>query len=132
MGRFLGFALRFDSFDGRGQCVKRKSLSLFLSSVYHPCHDTPHEKFINTLSSILHRIQKIHRLSLALTSMPDWADVIAMNSMQFLDPMPPPHGNTCGSNLLSLYLSHKLRVENTFHMHQPIALTPTSKAVIRP
>ena len=90
MGRFLGLTLRFDSFDGRGQCVKRKSLSLFLPSVYHPCHDTPHEKFINTLSSILHRIQKIHRLSLALTSMPGWADVIAMNSMQFLDPMPPP------------------------------------------
>jgi hypothetical protein len=132
MGRFLGLTLRFDSFDGRRQCVKRKSLSLFLPSVYHPCHDTPHEKFINTLSSILHRIQKIHRLSLALTSMPGWADVIAMNSMQFLDPMPPPHHNTRGSNLLSLYLSHKLWVENTFHMHQPIALTPTSKMVIRP
>jgi hypothetical protein len=49
-----------------------------------------------------------------------------------LGPYAPPHHNTRGSNLLSLYLSHKLRVENTFHMHQPIALTPTSKMVIRP
>ena len=38
--------------------MRGKSLSIFLSSVYHPCHDIPHEQFIETLNSLLHTVPR--------------------------------------------------------------------------
>jgi hypothetical protein len=54
-GRFIGLTLKFDCFDSHGKRVHGKSLSIFLSSVYHPCHDIPHEQFIETLNSLLQK-----------------------------------------------------------------------------
>ena len=38
--------------------LKGKLMSIFLASVYHPCHDIPHEKFIKTLNSLLQLVLK--------------------------------------------------------------------------
>jgi hypothetical protein len=57
-GRFIGLNLKFNCFDSLGRQVKRKSLSLFLASVYHPCHDAPHKQFLKTLSLILQKVPK--------------------------------------------------------------------------
>ncbi len=41
-GQFIGLNLKFDCFNSSGKRIKGKSLYIFLASVYHPCHDTPH------------------------------------------------------------------------------------------
>ena len=113
-GRFIGLNLKFDCFDSRGWRVKGKSLSLFLASIYHPCHDIPHEQFLETLGSLLHLVPKKSKLIIG-------ADINAKVGRRdceefkvVLGPHGPTRRNTCGSNLLSLYLSHQLRIENTF------------------
>jgi hypothetical protein len=113
-GQFIGLNLKFDCFDSLGRQVKGKLLSLFLASVYHPCHDAPHEQLLKTLSLILQQVPKISKLIIG-------ADINAKVGRQdgedfkaVLGPHGPPCCNTRGSNLLSLYLSHELRVENTF------------------
>jgi hypothetical protein len=57
-GQFIGLNLKFDCFDSLGRRVKGKSLSLFLASIYHPCHNAPHKQFLETLSSILQKSPK--------------------------------------------------------------------------
>jgi hypothetical protein len=52
-GRFIGFPLKFECRDHQGRKVKGKSLNIYLVSVYHPCHDIPHEELIETLNSLL-------------------------------------------------------------------------------
>ncbi len=52
-GQFIGLNLKFDCLNSSGKQIKGKSLSIFLVSVYHPCHDTPHEQFNEHLTSIL-------------------------------------------------------------------------------
>jgi hypothetical protein len=61
-GRFISLNLKFDCFDSLGRQVKGKSLSLFLTSVYHPCHDAPHEQFLETLSSTLQQVPNNSKL----------------------------------------------------------------------
>jgi hypothetical protein len=94
--------------------VKRKSLNLLLASVYHPCHDIPHEAFIKHLQSILECVPPHAQLILG-------ADVNAKLRCRDSDelaaalgPHGPPRRNACSSNLLALYHSHNLQVENTF------------------
>jgi hypothetical protein len=89
-------------------------ISLFLASVYHPCHDAPHEQFLKTLSSILHKVPLNSNLIIS-------AKINAKVGQQECEEFKPvlgPHGlqrcNTRGFNLLSLYLSHELCIENTF------------------
>jgi hypothetical protein len=113
-GQFIGLNLKFDCFNSFGRRVKGKSLSIFLASVYHPCHDASHEQFLKHLTSILQRVPKTSKLIIG-------ADINAKvgrrNCEEFkvvLGPHDPPRHNTPGSNLLSIYLSHKLRVKNTF------------------
>jgi hypothetical protein len=55
VGRFIGLTLKFDSVNSHGKKVRGKSLTILLSSVYHPCHDLLHEHFIETLNSLLHK-----------------------------------------------------------------------------
>lgn len=106
--------LKFDCFNSRGRQVKGKSLSLFLASTYHPCHDVPHEQFLETLNSILQQVPQNSNLIIG-------ADINAKVGCQDCDefkavlgPHGPPQRNTHGSNLLSLYLSHEIHIENTF------------------
>ena len=113
-GRFIGLNLKFDCFDSHGRRVKGKSISIFLASVYHPCHDIPHEKFIETLNSLLQLVPNSSKLIIG-------ADINAKVGKRdceefkaVLGPHGPDRRNTRGSNLLSLYLSHELRIENTF------------------
>ena len=47
-GQFIGLNLEFDSFDSPGRQVKGTLCSLFLASVYHPCHNAPHKQFLET------------------------------------------------------------------------------------
>jgi hypothetical protein len=89
-------------------------MSIFLASIYHPCHDIPHEKFIETLNSLLQLVPKNSKIIIG-------ADINAKVGKRdceefkaVLGPHGPSRRNTRGSNLLSLYLSHELRVENTF------------------
>ena len=113
-GRFIGLNLKFDCFDSKGRRVKGKSLSLFLASIYHPCHDAPHEQFLETLTSIL---QNVPRNSNLIIGADINAKVGHRDCEEFkavLGPHGPPQRNTRGSNLLSLYLFHELRIENTF------------------
>ena len=58
----IGLNLRFDWFYSFGKRIKGKSLSIFLASVYHPCHDTPHEQFNEHLTSILLKVPKNSKL----------------------------------------------------------------------
>jgi hypothetical protein len=58
VGQFIGLNLKFDCFDSLRRRVKGKSLSLFLASIYHPCHNAPHEQFLETLSSIFQKVPK--------------------------------------------------------------------------
>jgi hypothetical protein len=113
-GRFIGLTLKFDCFDSHGKRVRGKSLSIFLSSVYHPCHDILHEQFIETLNSLLHKVPKNSHIIIG-------ADINAKIGRRDNDDLSAalgPHGprrrNTQGSNLLDLYLSRELRVKNTF------------------
>ena len=89
-------------------------MSIFLASVYHPCHDTPHEIFIETLNSLLQLVPKSSKIIIG-------ADInakVGKRDCEEFKAVLGPHGpagrNTRGSNLLSLYLSHELRIENTF------------------
>jgi hypothetical protein len=52
-GRFIGIPLKFKCRDHRGRKIKGKLLNICLASVYHPCHDTPHEEFNKVLNSLL-------------------------------------------------------------------------------
>jgi len=113
-GRFIGLNLKFDCFDSHGRRVKGKTMSLFLASVYHPCHDTPHEKFTETLNFLLQLVPKNSKIIIG-------ADInakVGKRDCEEFKAVLGPHGpairNTRGSNLLNLYLSHELRVENTF------------------
>ena len=89
-------------------------LLLFLASVYHPCHDAPHKQFLKTLSLILPKVPQNSNLIIG-------ANINAKVGRQDCEEFRPVLGsyglqrcNTRGSNLLSLYLSHELHVENTF------------------
>jgi hypothetical protein len=55
-GRFIGIPFKFECCDHQGWKVKGQSLNIYLVSVYHPCHDIPHEEFIKTLNSLLQRM----------------------------------------------------------------------------
>ncbi len=62
-GCFIGILLKFKCCDHQGRKVKGKSLNIYLISVYHPCHDIPHEEFIETLNSLLqHAPQNSHTI----------------------------------------------------------------------
>ena len=113
-GRFIGLNLKFDCFDSHGRRVKGKTMSIFLASVYHPCHDTPHEKFTETLNFLMQLVPKNSKIIIG-------ADInakVGKRDCEEFKAVLGPHGpairNTRGSNLLNLYLSHELRVENTF------------------
>jgi hypothetical protein len=85
-------------------------MSIFLASVYHPCHDIPHELFIETLHSLLQLVPENSEIIIgsdinAKVGLRDCDNVKAV-----LGPHGPIHRNTRGSNLLSLYLSHQLRI----------------------
>jgi hypothetical protein len=113
-GRFLGINLKYDLQDSRGRRVKGKSLNLRIASVYHPSHDIPHEAFIVHLQLILERVPTHAQLILganvnAKLGCSDSDELAAVHG-----PHGPPRQNVCGSNLLALYLSHNLRVENMF------------------
>jgi len=89
-------------------------MPIFLASVYHPCHDTPHEIFIQTLNSLLQLVPKHSKIIIsadinAKVGKRDCEDFKAV-----LGPHGPAGRNTRGFNLLSLYVSHELRIENTF------------------
>jgi hypothetical protein len=107
-GRFIGLNLKVDCFDSHGKQVRGKFLSIFLSSVYHPCHNIPHEQFIKNLNSLLHNIPRNTHIIIG-------ADINAKigrrdndDLQTFLGPHGPPHRNIRGSNLIDLYLSHDL------------------------
>ena len=88
-------------------------MSIFLASVYHPCHNIPHEKFIETLNSLLQLVPENSKIIIGS----DINAKVGMRDCEAFKVVLGPHGparrNTCGSNLLSLYLSHELRIENT-------------------
>ena len=94
--------------------MKGKSLNFLLASVYHPCHDIPLEAFIKHLQLILDHVPPNTQLILGANVN---AKLGCRNSDELaavLGSHGPPHCKVCGSNLLALYLSHNLRVENTF------------------
>ena len=62
-GQFIGLNLKeFDCLNNSGKQIKGKSLYIFLASVYHPCHDTPHEQFNEHLTSILLQVPQNSKL----------------------------------------------------------------------
>ncbi len=61
-GRFIGLNLKFDCLNSSAKQIKGKSLYIFLASIYHPCHDTPHEKFNEHLTSILLKVPQNSKL----------------------------------------------------------------------
>jgi len=110
-GRFIGLNLKFDYFGSQGRQVKGKSLSLFLASIYYPCHDVMLEQFLETLNSLLQQIPPSSNL-IDINAKVGCRDCEEFKAV--LGPHGLPQHNTRGSNLLSLYLSHELRIENTF------------------
>jgi hypothetical protein len=113
-GWFLGLNLKFDLQDSRGRQVKGKSLNLLLASVYHLCHDVPHEAFIEHLQSILYRVPPNAQLIIRANVNAKLGHRNSDELAAVLGPHGPPRCNIRGSNLLALYLSHNLCVENTF------------------
>jgi hypothetical protein len=94
--------------------VKEKSLNLLLASVYHPCHDIPHEAFIEHLQSILDCVPPNAQLILGADVNAKLGSRDSNELAAVCGPHGPPRWNVRGSNLLALYLSYNLRVENTF------------------
>jgi hypothetical protein len=94
--------------------MKGKSLNLLLASVYHPCHDIPHEAFIEHLQSILDRVPPNAQLILEAKVNGKLGCHNSNEQAAVLGPHGPPRCNVRGSNLLALFLSRNLRVENTF------------------
>jgi hypothetical protein len=88
--------------------VKGKSLNLLLASVYHPCHDIPHEAFIEHLQSILEHVPPHAQLILGANVNAKLGCRDSDELAAVLGPHGPPHRNVCGSNLLALYLAHNL------------------------
>jgi hypothetical protein len=113
-GRFIGILLKFDCRDHRRRKIKGKSLHICLVSAYHPCHDIPHDDFNGILTSLLHQLLQNAQIIIG-------ADINAKLGRRDSDELRSvlgPHGpgrrNTLGTNLISVYLSHGLRIENTF------------------
>jgi hypothetical protein len=113
-GQFLGLNLNFHCLDGRGQQVKGKSLNLLLASVYHLCHDVPQEAFAEHLHLILAHVHPNAQLIIAASVNAKLGHHNSDEMAAVLGPHGPPCCNVSGSNLLALYLSHNLRVENIF------------------
>ncbi len=113
-GRFLGLNLKFDLQNSKGQQVKGESLNILLASVYHPCHDIPHEAFIEHLQLILDCVPPNAQLILGANVNAKLGCHDSNELAAVLGPHGPPRWDVHGSNLLALYLSHNLRVENTF------------------
>ncbi len=61
-GRFIGLNLKFDCLNSSDRQIKGKSLCIFLASVYHPCHDIPHEQFNEHLATILLQVPQNSKL----------------------------------------------------------------------
>ena len=72
------------------------------------------KKIINTLHSLLHKVPKNAHIIIGadINAKVGRRDSDDLNAV--LGPYGPSRQNTRGSNLLDLYLSHKLRVKNTF------------------
>jgi hypothetical protein len=107
-GHFIGLTLKFDCFNSHRKRVSGKSLSIFLASIYHPCHDISHEQFIKILNSLLHKVPRNTHIIIG-------ADInakIGQHDADDLNAVLGPHGLPCrnkrGSNLVDLYLSHEL------------------------
>ena len=113
-GRFIGVLLKFDCRDHRRRKIKGKSLHICLVSAYHPCHDAPHEGFNDVLTSLLNKLPRNTRIIMGadINAKLGRRDCAELRSV--LGPHGPDCRNTRGTNLLSTYLSHGLRVENTF------------------
>ena len=113
-GRFISIQLKFQSFDNNGKLLRNKSFKCALTSVYHPCHDDAHEKFNDVLGSLLKKIPSNSDIIMG-------GDVNARIGVRdragnelVLGPHGIPRRNARGANLLGIYASNHLRVENTF------------------
>ena len=94
-----------------------KKFKCALTSVYHPCHDDEHELFNDCLSSLLSKIAtktevlvgKDVNARIGIWDRTEYKSVLGLHGID--------GRNTQGTNLLQIYSSHRLRVENTFFAH---------------
>jgi hypothetical protein len=123
MGCFIGITIKLDSHDKRGCTIrgekkKDTSLVLLLVSAYHPCHtkDNP-ERFLDIVDTLLSKL-----LPSKIVMGADINANVGRALQEDDDPFAPalgPHGlskcNLKGENLLVVYMSHGLRVMNTYY-----------------
>jgi hypothetical protein len=122
-GRFISMTVQFNCYDSRGQCIKGKATKFVLTSVYHPCDDEDHARFCDTLDSLLRQIgidAKTHLIMGADVNARLGKRECAEHS-KIIGPHGIDRSNEQGKNLLMLYSTHQLRIENTFFEHEHYA-----------
>ena len=123
-GRYISLTVKLDSCDKRGKLVRGKngdkSIILSLASIYHPCtksgSDDVYMRFLETLDGLLDKLPKSELIIGADIN----ANIGRFDSMSAADfglalgPHGLPKRNPKGEGLLNMYLTHRLRVMNTF------------------
>jgi hypothetical protein len=119
-GRFISMTVQFDCYDSCGRCIKEKATKFALTSVYHPCNDDDHAQFCDTLDSLLRQIgidAKTHLIMGADVNVRLGKRECAEHS-KIIGPHGMDRSNEQGRNLLMLYSTHQLLIENTFFEHK--------------
>jgi hypothetical protein len=117
-GRLLKLNIKFDSFDTKGQRIKRKLISMALISVYFPCEDQCHKQFCALLDSILSTINPNTQIVMGGNINAIIGVRTCNEQKEILGPYGIARSNACGENLLQVLAAHTLHVENTFFHHR--------------
>jgi exonuclease III len=122
-GRFISMTVQYDCYDSHGRRIKGKATKFALTSVYHPCNNDDHAQFCDTLNSLLRQIgidAKTHLIMGADVNVRLGKRECAEHS-KIIGPHGIDQSNERGRNLLTLYSTHQLRIENTFFEHEHYA-----------
>ncbi len=108
---------------GKQVCGKKgdKHLALTLASVYHPCTKTGLEdiyaRFLDTLDTLLSKLPPNNEIIMGADVNANISRLDELQTREFHSTL-GPYGfskrNSKGKGLLTVYLTHRLRVMNTF------------------
>jgi len=117
--RIICLKLKFTSFDNRGKCIKGKYILIALMSVYFPCNDRQHKRFCNMFDSVLADINLNTQDIVGSDMNARIGTRTSDEHKQVLGPYGMARSNTRGENLVHIFGSNDMQVENTFFNHTP-------------
>ena len=125
-GQFISINLILASNDQIGKQVQgkhgKKQLALTPASAYHPCTKTGNDEtylcFLDTLNALLNQLPEKSEIIMGANINSYIGTLDDLHSVEFRSGLGPhglPKCNKKGKNLLQVYLTHCLRVMNTFY-----------------